>query len=568
MKLLPYVNDEELEYLIGGIVAESLIGLHSKYKKRRNKYIGIGALLAIIGLGVGVYFSDIRGIMDYYVIGIIVFSILLFIVLLILGNSKGQLKEYSWEFGVNKIPILLYPIEDFVIPLTPIAKDKQIKFLYIPKASEILNVKLRSIKEVIEDNKNIPAIDSVTPKVEIGDFPFSGRSAIVMKNLLDVGEILRQEYEDKEFQLPILENEELLSQMSQLPHFVLNDGKSVDGNLPIQSIEKIVGHADELYGFWTNQFSPSLQVSEIVEKVFDDAINYLNEYINAKEESRVFLLSQFKEFQDNFALNSFSFYCPNCAEKGLYNEVFYDEERNKWHCPVCGLYHDLEDLIVINKFKINVFYPVFDKLWVEKEDEIHRIDREYQKEINEISRHIETEIRAAKDRFKQELAEERRTIRAIKSEIMAYGIKIAALTETLDKYKEFSAESLDRYTRDANKIKENALSLADKASKIISKNAAKSWEEGVQESRELQKFEKIEEQKRNEELFAKKSESVKLLKVMAANVQRRVVDEKIMVERYKASKSHLPMKLVHKLKANHLQRKSNTLTDYIIKEKI
>jgi hypothetical protein len=138
---------------------------------------------------------------------------------------------------------------------------------------------------------------------------------------------------------------------------------------------------------------------------------------------------------DAFGLVSYNFYCPDCQTDDIESTVeLTDPEAGRWHCDTCRTTHETDAVIPRHRIKDDLVNPVWDQLWIEKDDQRRELyenieDQKAELEEREFEQRRE-EIRSATDRIR----DLRSRIRDLKTEAKAAEGKVSEIGDLMVKY--------------------------------------------------------------------------------------------------------------------------------------
>jgi hypothetical protein len=144
---------------------------------------------------------------------------------------------------------------------------------------------------------------------------------------------------------------------------------------------------------------------------------------------------------DAFGLVSYNFYCPDCQTDGIDSRVELAEPHDgEWYCGTCRSRHDTEAVVPRHRIKDDIVNPVWDQLWVEKDDQRREIYENIEDQKAELrEREFEQrreDIRSATDRIR----ELRSRIRDLKTEAKAAEGKVTEIGQLMVKYERLHEE--------------------------------------------------------------------------------------------------------------------------------
>lgn len=144
---------------------------------------------------------------------------------------------------------------------------------------------------------------------------------------------------------------------------------------------------------------------------------------------------------DAFGLVSYNFYCPECQADDIDTTVeLSDPEDGEWYCETCRSTHETAEVIPRHRIKDDIVNPVWDQLWIEKDDQRREIYENIEDQKEELrEREFEQrreEIRSATDRIR----DLRSRIRDLKTQAKAAEGKVAEIGELMVKYERLHEE--------------------------------------------------------------------------------------------------------------------------------
>lgn len=172
-----------------------------------------------------------------------------------------------------------------------------------------------------------------------------------------------------------------------------------------------------------------------LEAVSERSRELVGELSGAHESAVDLLNNHIGTAADAFGLVSYNFYCPDCQTDEIDSLVeLSDAAEGEWYCDTCRSHHETEVVIPRHRIKDDLVNPVWDQLWIEKDDERRRIyenieDQKSELEEREFEQRRE-EIRSATDRIR----DLRSRIRDLKTDAKAAEGKVDEIGELMVKY--------------------------------------------------------------------------------------------------------------------------------------
>jgi len=256
--------------------------------------------------------------------------------------------------------------------------------------------------ELLDDHDKIrQASDQLT---EVQDFPVvMPRDANVEETVTETLESVREEIEnarEKTVEAPVIqETDPAADAVEFLSHRAVADPVTTDTVVGPEKAREDVAALSELESMAAADGEADLEdVSEIGRDVAADlsdhqetAIDVLNDHIETAA--------------DAFGVVSYHFYCPDCLTDDIETRLdLSDPEDDVWFCETCRSHHDTADVVPRHRIEDDVVNPVWDQLWIEKDDQRREIyesieDQKADLKEREFEQRQE-EIRTATDRIR------------------------------------------------------------------------------------------------------------------------------------------------------------------------
>jgi len=153
---------------------------------------------------------------------------------------------------------------------------------------------------------------------------------------------------------------------------------------------------------------------------------------------------------DAFALVSYNLYCPECKLEEVDSPVqFVSPQDGRWYCDTCQTEHATGDLLPRHRIKDDIVNPVWDQLWLEKDEERQEIyenvtDRKAELQEREIEQRRE-EIRSTVDRIR----DLRSRIRGLNTEAEAARGNVSEVGEMMVRYDRLNEHRKQNFEREA-----------------------------------------------------------------------------------------------------------------------
>jgi len=231
------------------------------------------------------------------------------------------------------------------------------------------------------------------------------------------------------------------------------DDDPVDAELTVtaEQAQKDVSELKEL-----EEMAASDEAETDLEKISDISRELAHDFSNTQQIAVDLLNDHIGTAADAFGLVSYNFYCPDCQTDDIESTVaLTDPQAGRWHCETCRTTHETDAIIPRHRIKDDIVNPVWDQLWIEKDDQRREIyenieDQKSELEEREFEQRRE-EIRSATDRIR----DLRSRIRDLKTEAKAAEGKVSEVGELMVKYerlheerkKEFEQEVEDSFAK-------------------------------------------------------------------------------------------------------------------------
>lgn len=358
----------------------------------------------------------------------------------------------------------------------------------------------------VEHLSNETTIDAAAERLEdLGEYP------VVMPPGENVEETFRETLEDvraeidaakrQTLEMPVVHTEEpsaaAITAVTDLADegddsLDLDVGVSVDeARDDVDSLAQLnqIAAADEDEATLEAVSNRSRQLAGDLSGMQETAIDLLNDHVGAAA--------------DAFGLVSYNFYCPDCSADDVESEIaMSDPESGEWYCETCRSHHETEDVIPRHRIKDDVVNPVWDQLWIEKDDERREVYESIEDQKRELKeREFEQrqeEIRSATDRIK----DLRSRIRDLKTQAQAAEGTVDEIGSLMVKYDRINEERKREFRRDVeatfDEIDQRTAEILEQTKNEQEKRLAES-ERAAKEKAQLLREE---ERRRDAEKFA------------------------------------------------------------------
>lgn len=206
------------------------------------------------------------------------------------------------------------------------------------------------------------------------------------------------------------------------------------------------------------------------------------EDLSGTQESAIDLLNDHVETAaDAFGLVSYHFYCPDCLRDDIESEVsLRDHAAREWACDTCRSTWDTEDVIPRHRIKDDVVNPVWDQLWIEKDDqrrEIYESIEDQKADLKEREfEQRQDEIRETTSRIK----ELRARVRDLQTEAQAAQGKVTEIGEMMVEFDRLNEQRKDEFTANV----EEAFAEIDAKTEQIVEETRNEEQERIEQAQE------------------------------------------------------------------------------------
>ncbi|MFD1527300.1 MULTISPECIES: hypothetical protein [Halolamina] len=217
----------------------------------------------------------------------------------------------------------------------------------------------------------------------------------------------------------------------------------------------------------------------------ETAIDLLNEHVGAAA--------------DAFGLVSYNFYCPDCQMDDIDSELsLSNPHEGTWYCGTCRESFETEEILPRHRIKDEIVNPVWDQLWIEKDDQRREIyenieDQQSDLQEREFEQRSE-EIRTAADRI-QEI---RSKIRNLKTQAKAAQGKVDEVGDLMVKYDRIHEERKREFQQEV----EQSFAEIDERTERVLEETRNEEQERIEQAEQAakEKAELIREEERRREV--------------------------------------------------------------------
>lgn len=205
------------------------------------------------------------------------------------------------------------------------------------------------------------------------------------------------------------------------------------------------------------------------------------------------------EAADVFGMVSYHFYCPDCQLDEIDSRLSLDDPANgTFHCETCRSDHSPESVLPRHRIKDDLVNPIWDQLWIEKDDQRREVYEGIENQKNElVEREFEQrreEIRTASDR----IADLRSRIRDLQTKAKAAEGTVEEVGKLMVKYERLSEARKAEFTAD---VEETYATIDRETERVLNETRLQEHEQLEQaEQAAGQKAALMREEKRRREI--------------------------------------------------------------------
>lgn len=207
---------------------------------------------------------------------------------------------------------------------------------------------------------------------------------------------------------------------------------------------------------------------------------------------------------DAYGLVSYHFYCPACLRDDIETRLAFtpaEADDEQWYCESCRDEFATLDAVPRHRLKDDLVNPIWDQLWIEKDDERREIYENIEDQKNELEeREFEQrseEIRTTTDRIR----DLRSRIRDLKTQAKAAEGTVEEIGDLMVKYEHLHEERKEEFHADVA----DAFEEIDEKTQEILEQTRNEEQERIEEAQEAAKEKaelmREEERKREREKF-------------------------------------------------------------------
>jgi hypothetical protein len=277
-----------------------------------------------------------------------------------------------------------------------------------------------------------------------------------------------------------------------------DDHVDVDPSIPVEEARADVEDLDDL-----ERMAATSDEDAELEDLSNTTRSLVNDLSGVQETAIDLLNKHVATAADAFGMVSYNFYCPDCQTDGIDSPVeLSDAQEGTWYCETCRSHHETETVLPRHKIKDDIVNPVWDQLWIEKDDERRSVyenieDQKAELQEREFEQRRE-EIRTATDRIR----DLRSKIRDLKTQAKAAEGTVSEIGDLMVKYERLAETRKREFEREV----ETAFAEIDEETERILEQTQneeqKRIEEAQKDAKEKAELMREEERRREVEKFA------------------------------------------------------------------
>ncbi len=225
-----------------------------------------------------------------------------------------------------------------------------------------------------------------------------------------------------------------------------DDHVDVDPEIPPEEARTDVENLDDL-----ERMASVTDEDAELEDLSNSARSVVNDLSGIQETAIDLLNEHVATAADAFGMVSYNFYCPDCQTDEIDSLVgLSDPHDGIWHCETCRSHHETEAVLPRHKIKDDIVNPVWDQLWIEKDDERRSVYENIEDQKTELQeREFEQrreEIRTATDRIR----DLRGKIRDLKTQAKAAEGTVSEIGDLMVKYERLAEQRKREFEREVD----------------------------------------------------------------------------------------------------------------------
>ena len=225
-----------------------------------------------------------------------------------------------------------------------------------------------------------------------------------------------------------------------------DDHVDVGSEIPPEEAREDVENLDDL-----ERMASVTDEDAELEDLSDAARSVVNDLSGTQETAIDLLNEHVATAADAFGIVSYNFYCPDCQTDEIDARVeLSDAQDGTWYCETCRSHHETEVVLPRHKIKDDIVNPVWDQLWIEKDDERRSVyenidDQKTELQEREFEQRSE-EIRTATDRIR----DLRGKIRDLKTQAKAAEGTVSEIGDLMVKYERLHENRKREFEREVD----------------------------------------------------------------------------------------------------------------------
>lgn len=286
------------------------------------------------------------------------------------------------------------------------------------------------------------------------------------------------------------------------------------------SLEEAHGEVEEIENL------EMLAFEDDVEETFSDLKQHSSAMVNriteTQQEMVELLNASIHSVGDDLTMISYNFYCPACLDDEIYTELDLqnDDGELEWYCDTCRTTHGVEQSVPKHRIKDELLEEVWDRLWIEKDDEKRGIYEEIDDQQAELKeREFEQKQEIIRDGANR-IKDHRSKIRDLKTEATAGKGAIEEIGDVMVKYDRLREERKTEFQEDIERAVERIDKITEQAIEETRNFEQQKTEAAEKEAEQRAKIQREEEQRRHREMVAAQDGGLGLVGSISSKIHK------------------------------------------------
>lgn len=478
--------EQDISRAVADVVTDDLESFLDQQTERLHKLIFASAAMVVLG-----------GVLLVYGSGLVTVGLgLIAGGFLIGGGGVAYIKSQSPPVTVKNVECRLWtahilPDEDgsIVYDATDTANHSELTLKQLDNPE-----KLSLAQEFLEELDELPVVMDREESVETD----------LHSTFDSVGNELEQATE-KTVSAPIIDDHHPVVESLQQLAESATDG-DVDHDALAVDLEKAESDVQSIEELETLAFETDAE--EELQTIKSEAEKTVAEVSDTQETAIDILGDHISTVGNILTMGSYNFYCPSCAEDDVDSSLEVKKSGNtfSWHCDTCQSRFHNELVIPKHEMKDGIVEPVWDQLWIEKDDERRAIYENIEDQQSELKeREFEQrqeEIRRAWDQIK----DLRSKIRDLRTDARAAQGTVEQIGQMMVKYERLNEERKQKFHQDVAEAKQEIDEMTEEIVEETRQLEQQKIEEAQKEAEEKAQLIREEERQREREKFIAQQE--------------------------------------------------------------